>query len=103
MGIQNVKGYDLYLINVNRYTEKSYKKYKNIINPNNLQRSRGKYHLDHKFSKTEGFKNNISPEIIGSYINLQMLTESDNCSKCYKCSISKEELLSEYNRKIKSF
>ena len=62
-------------------SEFSYKRFKQIINPNDLERKRGKFHLDHKIPKIYGFLNMISPEIIAHYKNLQMLTESENCSK----------------------
>jgi transposase-like protein len=61
----------------------------------------GAYHLDHKYSILEGFKNDISPEIIGNINNLEYITWEDNLSKKEKCSITKEELLKiYYERKI---
>lgn len=60
---------------------------------------RGKdYHLDHKFSVIEGFKENISPEIIGNNCNLEIIRATDNCSKQGKCSITKEELMSSFEK-----
>jgi hypothetical protein len=85
-------GWDLYYFIVWKYTEKNYKQFKNIINPNNLKRSIGHYHLDHRFSVAEGFKLGILPEIIGSVKNLEMLNHSNNISKGTKCSIAIEEL-----------
>lgn len=90
--IKYLGGYDLYYYNVRRITEANYKKYKNIINPKNLERGNNKYHLDHKFSIYEGFKKNIDPEIIASVNNLEMLTECENISKGYSCSITEKEL-----------
>jgi hypothetical protein len=55
-----------------------------------------KYHVDHKFSITQGFLNNIPPEIIGSFHNLEMLYHTNNIRKNSKCSITKEELLKLY-------
>lgn len=73
------------------YTNKNIKYVKNI-------HLRGKlYNLDHKFSICEGFKQGISPDIIGSYVNLEIITKKENCSKQEKCSISKEELLKLFN------
>lgn len=100
---ENVRGYkiedvknewDLYKSKVYLETEKVYRKYKNIINPNNLVRGRGKdkYHIDHKFSVLEGFKNNIPVYIICHYSNLEMLLEKDNISKDCKCSVSIDDL-----------
>jgi len=75
--------------------EKNYRKNKKIINPNNLQRGKNKYHVDHKFSVLEGFKNNILPYVISNPFNLEMIYYKDNLSKDYKCSITKQQLLEE--------
>jgi len=100
-GIQDVEGYELYKRKVDQYTKISYRRYKNIINLNNVRRGKKLNHLDHKYSKAEGFKNGILPIIIGSYINLEILPFMENCSKQERCSITKEELFDEYNRQIK--
>lgn len=50
------------------------------------------YHLDHKYSITEGFRNNVPPKVIGNINNLEFIHYKDNCSKGTKCSISLEEL-----------
>ena len=50
------------------------------------------YHLDHKYSITEGFRNNVPPKVIGNIHNLEFLYYKDNCSKGTKCSITLEEL-----------
>jgi len=52
----------------------------------------GAYHLDHKFSIVEGFKNNIDPKIIGHIKNLQFIPWEENIKKRTKCSITIEEL-----------
>jgi hypothetical protein len=59
---------------------------------NNDKRSRSGYHLDHKYSITEGFSNNIPPKIIGSLGNLEFIPAIDNGIKGTKCSITKETL-----------
>ena len=56
----------------------------------------GEYHVDHKFSKHEGFNNAIPPYILGHVVNLQWLLTEENCSKRASCHFTKEELLSEY-------
>jgi hypothetical protein len=55
---------------------------------------RGKlgYHLDHMYSITEGFKDNVAPKIIGSIYNLRFIDHKENCSKGTKCSITLEKL-----------
>jgi len=52
----------------------------------------GKYHLDHKYSIIEGFKNNINPNIIGDIKNLEFIPWLENIKKRTKCSITVEEL-----------
>jgi|GEM_PF-2978267 len=52
----------------------------------------GAYHLDHKYSILEGFKNDISPEIIGSINNLEFIPWIENTRKKANCSITIEEL-----------
>ena len=74
------------------YSNKSYRRYKSIINPNLIQRSRA-FQLDHKFSIIEGYKNNITPDIIGHYKNLQMLSAKDNRAKWGNSCITKTELI----------
>lgn len=59
------------------------------------------YHIDHIYSIIEGFKNNISPEIIGSVVNLRILERSENCSKKEKCDLTKDKLLEKYEKYIK--
>ena len=72
---------------VMKYTRRNSKFVENI-------ELRGKeYHLDHKFSICEGFKQNVSPEIIGSKYNLEIIPHRENCFKQGKCSIELEELL----------
>ena len=51
------------------------------------------YHLDHKYSIFEGFKNGVDVEIIGHIKNLEMIPYIENVSKHTKCSITLEELL----------
>ena len=58
--------------------------------------NQGKYHLDHKYSIKEGFKNNIPPFIIGSMHNLEMILGRNNLKKSAKCTISKESLLDNF-------
>ena len=53
----------------------------------------GAYHLDHKFSILEGFKQDIEPEFIGNINNLEFIPWRENIDKRISCSISKTELL----------
>lgn len=56
------------------------------------KRSLTGWHLDHKYSIAEGFKNDVPPQLLGQLQNLQMLPSKENCSKGTDCSISLEEL-----------
>jgi len=84
--------WELYREQVLNYTYKSWAHYQNKINPQNLERG-ANFELDHKFSITEGFKQNVSPKIIGHYANLELLPKFDNRSKRISCSITLEELI----------
>lgn len=87
--------YQKYRKQVKKLTEETYKKYKDIINPNNFKRvTNGNigYQLDHKYSIFEGFLNDIDPHILSNQHNLQMLEWSKNRKKSKDCSISLNEL-----------
>jgi hypothetical protein len=85
-----------YCILVNRITQKSLNLHKEYIDPNHVLHS-DNYTIDHKFSKFEGFAQNIPPEVIGSKWNLEPLLRVDNSSKRTKCSITIEALLQAFN------
>ena len=93
--------WELYKKIVYKMTEVQYRKFKEKINPNNLERGHKTYHVDHKFSVLEGFKHNIPPYIISNRCNLQMLKAKENISKDFRCSISKDELYTEVFRYLK--
>jgi hypothetical protein len=59
---------------------------------NHNKRGRFGFHLDHKYSITEGFKNKVPPKVIGSIDNLEFICYTDNLSKGTKCSIELEKL-----------
>jgi len=87
--IENFKKYSKY---VRALTAKTYRQYEKLINPNNLEISKKKYHLDHKYSISEGFKNNVSPFILSSKENLEVVPWKENLSKQTRCSITLDEL-----------
>jgi hypothetical protein len=93
--IKYKEGYDEYRFCVERETQKSYKTNKHIIGMGRNKLN----HLDHKYSIYQGFIDKIDPKIIGSVCNLQILPFNENISKGCRCSITKEELISEYLRK----
>lgn len=96
--VSSKDGWELYHLLVWKHTTKNYKYYFNIINPFNLKRGQlgSDYNVDHKFSVSEGFKNNIPPRIIGSVHNLEMINKKENSSKGTKCSIEIDKLFELY-------
>ena len=58
----------------------------------------GAYQIDHKYSIIEGFKNKISPLIIGHFCNLEMLSWEENLKKQGNCSITIVELKKEIRK-----
>ena len=96
--------YKLYKLEVKRLTEKMYRKYKNVINPDKYKRGMISlesvtYQLDHIYSICRGFANNIDPKIISHVVNLQMLPSIENSIKNCKCGMSKERLFKLYEEK----
>jgi len=86
-----------YYLEVINITKQSWKSKFKEINPNNLQRS-NQLHLDHIYSISEGFKNNIPAEVIGHWTNLRLIPKIENSSKGAKCHKTLEELFEDYNR-----
>jgi hypothetical protein len=87
--------YQKYRKLIKKLTEETYKKYKDIINPNNFKRvTNGNigYQLDHRYSIFEGFLDDADPKLISSHHNLQMLEWSKNRKKGKDCSITLNEL-----------
>jgi len=80
---------------VNRYTNESLLFYTELVK--NIELRSKDFHLDHKYSIKMGFINDIDPKIIGSIINIEIIPSILNCSKKEKCSITKQQLLKEYN------
>lgn len=94
--LQGLSDFQTYKFLVLYFTQKTWRKYKNQINPYKYKRARTGYHLDHKFSITEGFRSNILPRIMGSKNNLELIPYDENIRKNKTCSITKEELFNEY-------
>lgn len=83
--------WDLYREQVKNYTVKNWKYYQHLINPKNFKRG-SEYELDHKFSITEGFRQGVSPKIIGHCKNLKLIPKNVNRSKRINCSITLKKL-----------
>jgi hypothetical protein len=87
-----------YYMAVRLETNKSWCEYFHLINGTGPNRRSDEIHLDHIYSISEGFKNNIPPEIIGHWTNLQLISRYDNSSKGGKCHKTKEKLYEDYYR-----
>lgn len=69
-----------------------YKKYKHLINPQNLKRSKEGYHLDHIVSLADGFRNGTPLYIITHPANLRIIPAKENVSKNSKSDMTLDEL-----------
>ena len=89
---------ELYYRNTWILTEKNYKKYYDIINPNKYDRGNFTYHIDHKYSLQQGFLNSVDYKLIASPANLAMLYFRENSKKGANCSITLEQLEKEASK-----
>jgi hypothetical protein len=89
--IKYKQGWEEYLFLVWHYSEISYRQHRNSINPNKYRRGK-KYHLDHIYSISDGFVNNVTPEKIGNYKNLRVITAQENLKKNKKSLMTLEEI-----------
>ena len=80
-------------------TRKIYRKYKEIINPNNLPISQTEYQIDHIRSVIQCFIDGFSPEDCANYKNLQVIPAHVNYVKNRHSWITKKELISILNEK----
>lgn len=81
------------------YTNESWVKYFDKINPTRIERG-PQHHLDHIYSRAEGYKNSIDPKIIGHWTNLRIIPFKRNSSKRDRCDKTLEQLMEDYHREI---
>jgi hypothetical protein len=86
-----IEDFERYRNKVRLLTKESYRKYFYEI-PNANKRGYD-WHLDHKYSILNGFKNNIPKEVIAHYSNLEVIPYNENISKHSKNSINLNELI----------
>ena len=91
---EEIEEFNNYKRQARSLSQKTYREHKDFINPLDLPNNRYGYHIDHKFSISEGYKNKINPIIISAKENLEMLFWKDNLNKNKKSSITLDELLS---------
>lgn len=84
--------YRTYRVQAAYQTEKNYQEFVNLINPENLIRSRSDFHVDHIYSIRDAFLNDVPISIVSHPCNLRMLSERENKRKNGKSDISLEEL-----------
>ena len=82
---------------VRALTERNYDLFKNMINPNLSVRHMKKNHVDHMFSISEGFKQQVDPFLIAHPCNLQILSAKKNIKKGVTCDHTLNELKEKVN------
>lgn len=87
-----------YYQDVWRYSNLYYNEYKAIIDPENKRNINGGCRLDHVYSIFQGYRDGISPEIIGHYSNLQVIDEEVNRLKGSSCGKSKDQLMEDFQQ-----
>ena len=95
----DLKKYRNYERVVRLLTRKIYRKYKELINPNNLPISKTEYQIDHIRSIIDCFVDGFSPEECANYKNLQVISAHDNYIKNRHSWFTKEELIAILNKK----
>lgn len=78
-------------------SERTYRKYKDFINPDNFNRGVNSYHLDHICSIRDCFDNNIPVEVAASKFNLRIITSCDNLSKHAESHQTPTQLMEKFN------
>lgn len=93
------KAWDLYKGNVKFVTGLSINRFAfSQWDKNFVQRwSYDQYHVDHIYSIYDGFVNNVSPLIVGSFCNLRLIWWEENFSKGKKSDMCLNTLLEKYN------
>jgi hypothetical protein len=94
------QGFKGYSASVDRFTRQSLSKIPEC--PGKRGRHKGEYHLDHMYSKMQGYLDGINPEIIGNPLNLEWILVEENCSKRMKCSLTLDELMEKINENKKN-
>lgn len=71
---------------------------KHIIDPDN---KRGKdWHLDHIYSVSQGYLNNVPINVVGDITNLRIIPAIDNIRKGLKCNKTLESLYEDYGKSL---
>lgn len=81
------------------YTNESWVNHFDKINPSRIERG-PENHLDHIYSRAEGYKNGIDPQIIGHWTNLRIIPFKQNSSKRDRCDKTIERLMEDYHQGV---
>ena len=96
-GENTLKEFEKYRKDADSRTNITLKKFYYKIRNIEIQGKEYGYSLDHKYSVYDGFINNVDPEIIAHWKNLECIPELENSKKSKKSSITLEELLNQIN------
>lgn len=91
---EEIERFETYSKTVRSLTRFTFNKNRNLIDPSGLKDLDSKnYHIDHIYSISDGFLNNIEPKIIASIKNLRVIKKSENLKKGKKSELTIDELL----------
>ena len=93
--LEDLSDYELYKREVWKYTNLNDLSLLENYDKRALAGTDDGYHLDHKYSISQGYINQVSPQLIGSLTNLEFIPWEENIKKQANCSITIEELLNE--------
>lgn len=85
-----------YYREVDKHTRASVALYGHMIENLELRGRRHDHDLDHVYSKNDGFRDGVPPEIIGHWTNLRVLNAPTNRSKRGRSDITLDELYERY-------
>lgn len=79
---------------VTQRSNTEYNRYVDLLDPDRIRGPQ--HHLDHIYSKFDGFRNSVPVEIMSHWSNLRLLSSEDNLRKGKTSAITLESLLKNY-------
>lgn len=92
----NGRTFKQYSASVRYHTNKTYKQYKHIIDPDSLRSF--DLVLDHIYSVYDGFLNDVPVDVISHWSNLNLISRKENSSKHCKSWKTLEQLYEDYKK-----
>lgn len=84
-----------YSARAGQYADTQYQRHKHWLDPEN---KRGKHwHVDHIYSVTDGFLNNVSIDVISDITNLRLISDKENYAKNRHSHKSLDQLYEDYS------